>query len=87
MLAHDVDMIDAVPATMAASLHERADIALFETVSSRLLFLQLDTARTISPYVTGADDQPLPNNPLHDPRVRRALSNAVDRDALVTQIM
>ncbi|MFC7555267.1 ABC transporter substrate-binding protein [Pseudoroseomonas wenyumeiae] len=37
--------------------------------------------------MTGADGKPLPVNPLSDVRVRRALSMAIDRNALVERIM
>ena len=40
-----------------------------------------------SPFVTSADGKPLEANPLRDPRVRRAISKMIDRDAIVSRIM
>ena len=42
---------------------------------------------TSSPFVTDKDGKPLERNPLKDPRVRHALSKAIDRNAIVARVM
>jgi len=39
------------------------------------------------PYVTGKDGKPLDRNPFRDPRVRKALSISINRDAIADRIM
>ena len=39
------------------------------------------------PSVTGKDGKPLDKNPFRDARVRKALSMAVNRDAIVDRVM
>jgi Bacterial extracellular solute-binding proteins, family 5 Middle len=43
--------------------------------------------REASPFVTDKAGKPLAKNPLKDPRVRKAMSKAIDRPALVSQVM
>ena len=43
--------------------------------------------REVSPFARGADGQPLKPNPLLDKRVRKALSLAIDRKAIVERVM
>lgn len=87
LLAGAVDLIEHVPTAARASLAARQDVAIFETTTSRLVFLALDTAREVSPHVQGAAGEPLRSNPLRDARVRQAISAAINREALVSQIM
>lgn len=82
LLAGDQDLIEA-PGT-ADIPRLRADERRFSVTASpttRLIFLQLDTARDASPFV------PEGRNALRDPRVRQALSLALNRKALVDRIM
>lgn len=87
LLAAEVDLIDLVPTAAVETIRRRADLALAETVSSRLVFLALDAMRGTTPFFTDAAGRPLEPNPLRDPRVRLALSLALDRPALVAQVM
>lgn len=87
LLAGDLDLVEAVPTTALADLRRRPDVRLAEAVTSRVLFLALDSRRDPTPFVTAADGTPLSPNPLRDPRVRRAISLAIDRPALVAQVM
>ena len=90
LLAGDVDFIDQVPTTDLAKLRNDARIALSETVGLRLVFLGLDHLRAAnenSPFITDNDGKPLGRNPLRDVRVRRALSMAIDRQAIVERLM
>jgi peptide/nickel transport system substrate-binding protein len=90
LLAGDVDLIDQVPTTDLAKLRRDPRVALSEIVGLRLVFLGLDHLRGAtedSPFVAGNDGRPLGRNPLKDPRVRRALSIAIDRQAIAERVM
>jgi peptide/nickel transport system substrate-binding protein len=87
MLAGDVDGIEVVPPADVTMLKTRPNIEVVTAVSKRLVFLQADVERDITPYVTDNDGKPLPHNPLKDLRVRRALSMAIDRNAIASRVM
>ena len=90
LLSGDLDLIDQVPTTDLARLRADQRLTLSETVGLRLIFLGVDHMRAAnenSPYVTDNDGRPLGRNPLRDVRVRRALSMAIDRQAIVDRIM
>jgi len=90
LLAGDVDFIDQVPTSDLARLRGDQRVALSETVGLRLVFLGLDHLRAAnenSPFITDNDGRPLGRNPLKDVRVRRALSMAIDRNAITSRVM
>jgi peptide/nickel transport system substrate-binding protein len=90
LLAGDLDFIDQVPTTDMARLRADQRLTLSETVGLRLIFLGLDHLRAEgenSPFITDNDGRPLGRNPLRDVRVRRALSMAIDREAITSRIM
>jgi peptide/nickel transport system substrate-binding protein len=88
LLAGDVDFIDQVPTSDLAKLRQDQRLALSETTGLRIIFLGLDHLRTdASPFVTDNNGQPIARNPLKDVRVRRALSLAIDRQAIVDRVM
>ncbi|MBC7575516.1 MAG: ABC transporter substrate-binding protein [Herminiimonas sp.] len=87
LLAGDVDVIEAVPTADIANLKRNAAFKLAQTVSWRTIFWTLDQADHASPFVTDAAGTPLAKNPLRDPRVRLALSKAINRAALVSRTM
>jgi peptide/nickel transport system substrate-binding protein len=55
--------------------------------ASSVYYIHLDRHRAVSPFFTDNAGQPLPTNPLNDVRVRRAMSMALNREALVSRIM
>jgi peptide/nickel transport system substrate-binding protein len=55
--------------------------------SSRMMFLLINFREGAVGGFVGTDGKPLPQNPMLDIRVRRALSKAIDRQALVARIM
>jgi peptide/nickel transport system substrate-binding protein len=88
LLAGDVDFIDQVPTTDTDRLRRDARIVLSEIDSMRFVYFALDHMRDgPSPFITDNDGRPLPRNPMKDVRVRRALSLAIDRAAIVSRIM
>jgi peptide/nickel transport system substrate-binding protein len=87
LLAGDVHLIETVPPTDYARLKGNNAIAIFAGPSNRMIFYHLDSDRDKTPFVTAKDGKPLDRNPLKDVRVRRALSKAINRPALVERVM
>ena len=87
LLAGEVGAIENVPTTDLAKLSRNKDLAVYRTVSVRLMYLHLDTARDKTPFATEKAGKPLDRNPLKDLRVRRAMSKAINRPALVERVM
>ena len=87
LLAGEVRAIENVPTNDLAKLSGNKDLTIYRTVSVRLMYLHLDTARDKTPFATDRAGKPLEKNPLRDLRVRRAMSKALNRQALVERIM
>ncbi|HKA45455.1 MAG TPA: ABC transporter substrate-binding protein [Burkholderiales bacterium] len=87
LLAGEVQAIENVPTSDLARLRANKDLNIYRTVSVRLMYLHMDTARDKSPFVTDKTGKPLDKNPLRDLRVRQALSKAINRRGLVDRIM
>ena len=83
LLAGDVDMIDLVPTADIAHLKTNPEVVLSQGVSNRVIYLHLDHDRDDSPFVTGTGGK----NPLKDLRVRKAISKAINRPAIVEKVM
>jgi peptide/nickel transport system substrate-binding protein len=82
LLAGDHDVVEAPATGDIPRLRENANIRLAVAPTTRLIFLQLDQ-REPSPFVNGGNGP----NPLRDPRVRQALSLAIDRNAITARVM
>ena len=87
LLSGQVDAIDAVPIADLERLRREGKFSLFRGAASLMHYIALDSARDESPFVTAKDGKPLGRNPLKDPRVRKALSLAINRDLIVKRIM
>jgi peptide/nickel transport system substrate-binding protein len=85
--AGDVDAIDAVPTRDVARLQRDPRITVQSRPGLRLIYLYVDVNRPQTPWVTDRAGNPLPQNPLRDVRVRRALSLAINRDGIARQLM
>ena len=87
LLSGDVQIIDQVPTADFARLKKDKNIAVSSVVSNRVIYLSMDTNRDQTPFVTAKDGKPLDKNPLKDVRVRKALSMAINRPAIVDRVM
>ncbi|MBV1797341.1 ABC transporter substrate-binding protein [Siccirubricoccus sp. G192] len=88
LLAGDVDLIEQIPTSDLSRLRRDPRLAVTEIASLRTTFISPDYSRTgATPLVTDNAGTPLPQNPFRDLRVRRALSMAINRDALVERVM
>ena len=88
LLAGDVDIIDQVATSDIERLRRDQRIALSEIDSMRFIYFALDHMRDgPTPFITDNDGKPFDRNPLKDVRVRRALSLAIDRPAIVARVM
>lgn len=87
LLNSEVDIIDHVPLADRAQLKTNQEISLVESPAARIMFVHLDSARTNSPFVADIHGKPLERNPLQNPSVRRALSLAIDREAIVNYLL
>ncbi len=86
LLAGDAQAIEVVPTADIRNLSTDARVTLAREVSNRLLFLNFDQARDVTPFVTDRDGKPLERNPFKDLRVRQALSKAINRVAIVERL-
>lgn len=87
LLAGDVDLIDEVPATDIPNMESNEAVKMWPTATNRIVFVALDVEHEV-PIAGQASDgagNPLDKNPMLDVRVRKALSMAIDREALVTR--
>ena len=87
LLNGDVDLIDLVPPQDAKRLEKDPGFVLHQEPSARVQMLWPDTGRDISPFVTDDSGKPLFPNPLRDQRVRKAMSLAIDRKAIVNRVL
>jgi peptide/nickel transport system substrate-binding protein len=88
LLAGDVQMIEAVPTADIPTLQKDKRVTVVSRVSSRIIYLHMDSSREKgSPFVTDTSGKPMEANPLRDPRVRKAISKMIDREAIASRIM
>jgi len=88
LLAGDLDLIEQIPTADLARLRRDPRLTVTEIPSLRAVYMAPDFSRPgPSPFVTDHAGAPLPRNPFLDQRVRRALSLAINRDALIERVM
>jgi len=88
LLSGDVQMIETVPTSDIARLSSDKKFALSDKVSNRVIYVHLNQWNDKAvPFVTSKDGKPLDRNPFKDARVRKALSMAINRDAIADRIM
>lgn len=86
LLAGDVDVIEGVPTADITRLKKDPKLQLSSGISNRVIYLHIDHDRDASPYVKAADGGAI-KNPLKDVRVRKAISMAINRKAIVDRVM
>ena len=86
LLAGDVDLIDQTPTVDIERLEQEPGLNLSQGISNRVIYLHMDQFREDSPFVKAKDGGAL-GNPLRDVRVRKAISKAINRDAIVSRVM
>lgn len=84
--AGDVDLIEIVPPDQFKKFSSNPRFTVSQSPSNRLLFLTLDSDRENSPHIRARDGSPI-SNPLRDARVRKALSMAINREALTARVL
>lgn len=87
LLAGDVQAIENIPTADMAKLSKNANFSIYRTVSNRVIYLHIDSNRDKSPFVTDKVGKPIDRNPLKDARVRKAMSKAINRPAIVDRVM
>ena len=87
LLSGSADVIDKVATADVAALRRDGRVSVFQHDGNRTMFLVPDLSRETSPFVTAADGTPLTPNPLRRIEVRRAISAAINRPALVERVM
>jgi len=87
LLAGDVQAIEYVPTADVAKIRADKQLNVYTVVADRLIYLHMDSDREMSPFVTDKEGKPLAKNPLKDPRVRKAISKAINRPAIVDKVM
>jgi len=87
LLSGDVQAIEYVPTADVAKIRADKKLNVYTVIADRLIYLHMDSDREATPFVTDRDGKPLTKNPLKDPRVRKAISKAINRPAIVDKVM
>jgi peptide/nickel transport system substrate-binding protein len=87
LLAGDVQAIEYVPTSDVAKIRADKRLNVYKVVADRLIYLHMDSDRDQSPFIFDKTGRPLAKNPLKDARVRKALSKAINRSAIVDKVM
>jgi peptide/nickel transport system substrate-binding protein len=87
LLSGDVDLIEGVPGVDRARVLATPGLVLHEIDSTRIIYLHMDSARDDSPGISDSNGVHLTRNPLRDARVRRAISLAINRQALTERLL
>ncbi|HEY7689882.1 MAG TPA: ABC transporter substrate-binding protein [Dongiaceae bacterium] len=82
-----IDVVDDLHPRAQARLLNLPDVQMIRSAPSGFYHLALDLYRDRSPEIRDRDGVPLRENPLRDPRVRLAMSLAIDRDFLCAHVM
>ena len=87
LISGDVDFIERVPPSDLPNLEKRNGISVFKSVSNRSLYLTLHmTDNPRRPYTMDNNDKPIAS-PFQDVRMRKAVSLAINRQAISDRIM
>ncbi|MBI2960926.1 MAG: ABC transporter substrate-binding protein [Betaproteobacteria bacterium] len=87
LLSGDLDLIEQIPTADLARIRAHGGLRIEQKVSWRTIFFHLDQGRAQPPTIADKAGKPLAANPFRDPRVRLALSKAINRQAIVERVM
>jgi peptide/nickel transport system substrate-binding protein len=87
LLSGAVRAIDEVSLTDLERLRADTRVTLSQIAGSRVMYVAMDSDRDVTPHVRDRNGAPMAVNPLKDARVRRALSHAINRTALVERVL
>jgi peptide/nickel transport system substrate-binding protein len=87
LLSGDVDAIEQPPTADLARIKTDPKFTVTSKISHRVIYFNFDYLQRQSPFITGKDGKPLDRNPMLDPRVRRAISKAINRPAIAERVM
>lgn len=87
LLSGDVDVIDKVSVSDLTRLEKEPNVSVFAHDGLRVFLLQPSFNPEPNKYITDHAGKPLDTNPLLDVRVRKALSLAINREAIANRIL
>jgi peptide/nickel transport system substrate-binding protein len=87
LLGNDLDAIEYLPTADINRIRATPRLGVAQKVSWRTILFALDQHREPAPGITDKAGRPLARNPFKDPRVREAISKAINRAAIAERIM
>jgi peptide/nickel transport system substrate-binding protein len=87
LLSGDAELIEGVPGADLARVRSDRRVQLAATEVAVTVYMHLDGVRDKSPGITTAAGAPMDRNPLKDLRVRRAMTLAINREALTERLL
>jgi peptide/nickel transport system substrate-binding protein len=87
LLSGDVDAIEQPPTADLARIKGDPKFTVTSKISHRVIYFNFDHLERSSPFISDKAGKPLAKNPLLDIRVRRAISKAINRQAIVDRVM
>src|SRR5438477_882385 len=87
LLSGDVDAIEQPPTADLARIKSDPKFTVTSKISHRVIYFNFDHLQRKSPFITAKAGKPMDKNPLLDVRVRRAISKAINRQAIADRVM
>jgi peptide/nickel transport system substrate-binding protein len=87
LLSSDVQAIDEVTVQDIPRLRRDTALEVSQIAGMRVMYVAMDMDRDVTPFIRDNNGQPMSRNPLKDARVRRAMSHAINRAAIVDRVM
>jgi peptide/nickel transport system substrate-binding protein len=87
LLSGDVDAIEQPPTADLTRIKGDPKFTVSSKISHRVIYFNFDHLDRASPFITDKAGKPLAKNPLLDVRVRRAISKAINRQAIADRVM
>ncbi|WP_175616946.1 ABC transporter substrate-binding protein [Insolitispirillum peregrinum] len=87
LISGTVDLINAVPPADVHRLESNPQLKLAKAVSNRVIYLSVDFDRPQTPFARDRQNTPLPTNPFQSLKVRQAISKAINRQAIIDELL